>query len=269
MSSRTLQQILDAGGSDPALLSTVAQLIGLGTMFTQQHRIISFTSAATLRLSDIDPSIPGVRAGGILTAGSGEDGIGPMLAIPAPASLVPSGTTGLTIGTSNGAIRIQAKDGFTIRYLQFGGGGNLTSGPTYSRASQSLKVFSTGSGQVIEIWVQLATSASAVATSTPAQIQTALLADANAMRGIAVIDFAGGSGASAAFDMIGLNTNYGMYPATLVASGASAPQTLAPGTAIVSRDGNLIALPSAVAGLTIDYFPTPRMPLEEPYPGSL
>jgi hypothetical protein len=266
---RTLQQILDAGGADPALFSVAAQLIGLGTMFTQQHRALTFTTAATIRLSDIDPSIPGVRAGGIFSAASGEDGIGPMLAIPAPASLVPNGTTGLTIGSSNGAVRIQAKDGYTIRYLQFGGGGNLTNGPTYSRASQALKVFSTGSGYVIEVWVQLATSASAVATSTAAQVQAAILADANAMRGIAVVDLAGGSGASAAFDMIGLNASYGMYPATLAAAGGSNPQSLSPGTAIVSRDGNLIGLPQAVAALTMDYFPAPRMPLEEPYPGSL
>lgn len=64
--SRTLQQILNAGGSDPAMFSAAAQIVGLGDMLTPQHRYYPSISpaGATFKLSDIDPSAPGVRVGG-------------------------------------------------------------------------------------------------------------------------------------------------------------------------------------------------------------
>lgn len=268
--TRTLQQVLDTGGPDLSAFASAFQLAAIGTTFQRQRRSLTgLSSSATFKLSSIDASIPGIRPGGIVlpTAGGASATSGPFVAVNAPAQLVPNGTTGLTVGSGNAAIRIIAKDGFTIRYLQFGGATTLTTGPTYLRGAQSLAVYSSGSGYVIDVWTQLATTAG-VGTSTPALIKAAIMADANAMRGISSIDFAGGTGASAAFDQIPLTSLYGLFIPFVQAAGASAPRIVIPGMCMVSNDGNLLALPDSATAMTLDYYPTTRMPMDEPYPGS-
>ena len=267
--SRTLQQILNAGGSDPAMFSAAAQIVGLGDMLAPQHRYYpTIAPGATFKLSDIDSDAPGVRVGGTaLTTISGGDSLG--IAVGAPSFVVPNGTTGLTLGSGNGALRIVAKDGYTIRYMQFSGAGVATSGPTYFRASQALKVVSSGSGKVIEIWTQLATDASGVSTSIPTAIKTAILADANAMRGIALIDFGAGNGGNPAFDGLPIGSPFSPVPQVTIAAGMTSPQSASLGTFLVSHDGNILAFYDAPTELQLEYAACPRTPLEEAYPGSL
>lgn len=265
----TLQQVLDAGGPDPARLATACQIVGMGTMLTPQRRSLTgLTSAATFKLTDLVAGMPGIRVGGtaISTAGGVASAKGPMIAIGSPAVLL--GSAGYTIGSGDGAVRLIPKAGFIVRWAQFSGAGTATTGPTYYRASQSLAVFSTGEGTVVEIWVQLATNASGVATSTAAQVKAAILANANAMRALSSVDFNGGTGASAAGDQAPKDAPFGLYAAQVTAAGASAPKTIAPGSFFVSHDGNLVAFPDALTGVDLDYFATPRVPLEEPYPSS-
>lgn len=264
--TRTLQQVLDTGGPDLSAFASAAQIVGLGTMLSRQRRVITgISSAATLKLSSIDASIPGISPGGMVVGVGGLNALGPMLAIGAPSQVIPNGSTGLTVGAGNAAIRLFARDGYTVRYLQFGGAGVSDSTPTYVRNNQTLAVFVSISGTTIEVWVQLATSSVGVATSTPVLIKAALLASADAMKGITSIDFAGGTGGSAALDQIALNAAYGIYPAAVVAAGGSNPKTIVPGSCIVSHDGNLISLPQPTTGLTLDYMPAPRMPLDSVY----
>lgn len=267
--SRTLQQILNAGGSDPAMFSAAAQIVGLGDMLAPQRRYYPVIApGATFKLSDIDESAPGVRVGG--TAYTDILGIGSVgTAIGAPTLDVPNGTTGLTLGSGNGAIRIIAKDGFTIRYMQFSGAGVATSGPTYYRASQTLKVLSSGSGKVIEIWTQLGTDASGVANSTALAVKNAILADANAMRGIATVDNYLGNGLSTADDPIPIDSPFSPRPQVTIAAGMASPQSAVLGAFLVSNDGNLLAFYDAPTGLQLQYTACPRVPLEEAYPGSL
>lgn len=267
--SRTLQQILNAGGSDPAMFSAAAQIVGLGDMLTPQHRYYPVIApGATFKLSDIDSAAPGVRVGG--TAYTDILGIGSVgAAIGAPTLDVPNGTTGLTLGSGNGAIRIVAKDGYTIRYMQFSGAGIATSGPTYFRASQSLKVLSSGSGKVIEVWTQLATSAAGVANSLASAVKAAILADANAMRGIALVDFGAGNGSGVASDAISIDSPFSPRPQLTIAAGMTSPQSAVLGAFLVSNDGNLLSFYDAPTGLQLQYTACPRVPLEEPYPGSL
>jgi hypothetical protein len=267
--SRTLQQILNAGGSDPAMFSAAAQIAGLGDMLTPQHRYYpTIAPGATFKLSDLDTSAPGVRVGGTaLTIVSGVNSLG--VAVGAPSSVVPNGTTGLSLGSGNGVIRIVAKDGFTIRYMQFSGAGTATSTPTYFRANQTLKVLSSGSGKVIEVWTQLGTNASAQANSLASAVKAAILADANAMRGIASIDFGAGDGTSAAADDIPLTSAFSPLPQVAIAPGMTSPQSAALGTFLVSQDGNLLAFYAPPVALRLQYTACPRTPLEEVYPGSL
>lgn len=264
--TRTLQQVLDAGGPDLSAFASAFQIAGIGTALSRQRRVLTgLTSAATFKLSAIDASIPGIAPGGLVVGVGGVNALGPMLAIGAPSQVIPNGTTGLTVGAGNAAIRLFARDGYTVRYLQFGGAGVSNSTPTYIRNSQSLAVFSSVAGNVVEIWVQLATSSVGVATSTPALIKAALLLNADVLKAISSIDFAGGTGASAALDQIALNAAYGIYPAAVVAAGGGAPKSIAPGSCIVSHDGNLISLPEPATGLTLDYMPAPRVPLDAIY----
>ena len=267
---RTLQQILNAGGSDPAMFSAAAQIVGLGDMLAPQHRYYPSISpaGATFKLSDIDPSAPGVRVGG--TAFTTVSSIGSLeMAVGAPSFVVPNGTAGLTIGSGNSAIRIVAKDGYTIRYLQFSGAGVATSGPTYYRASQALDVISTGSGKVIEVWTQLGTSAAGVANSLASAVKAAILADANAMRGIALVDFAGGNGSGVAGDFVAIGSPFSPAPQITIDAGMSTPQGAALGAFLVSLDGNLLSFYAPPTALMLQYTACPRVPLEEPYPGSL
>lgn len=130
--TRTLQQVLDTGGPDLSALASALQLAAIGTTFQRQRRTLSgLSSAATFKLSSADQSILGIRPGGIIlpTAGGAGSLLGPLVAVNAPAQLVPNGTTGLTVGSGNAAIRIFAKDGYTIRYLQFGGATTLATTP--------------------------------------------------------------------------------------------------------------------------------------------
>lgn len=268
--TRTLQQVLDTGGPDLSAFASAFQLAAIGSTMQRQRRTLAgLTSAATFKLSSADAAIPGIRPGGIVlpTAGGAGATSGPYVAVNAPAQLVPNGTTGLTVGSGNAAIRIFAKDGYTIRYLQFGGATTLTTGPTYYRGAQSLAVFSSGNGYVIDVWTQLATT-NGVGTSTPALIKAAIMADANAMRGISSIDYAGGSGASAAFDQVPLTSLYGLFLPLVQAATGSLARIIIPGMCMVSNDGNLLALPDVATAMTLDYYPTPRMPMDEPYPGS-
>lgn len=267
--TRTLQQVLDAGGPDLSAFASAAQIVGLGTMLSRQRRVLTgLTSAATFKLSAIDASIPGISPGGMVVGVGTVNALGPMIAIGAPSQLVPNGTTGLTVGSGNAAIRLFARDGYIVRYLQFSGAGTLTSVPAYLRNSQALAVFASLNGNVLEIWTQLATSSVGVATSTPALIKAALLANADVLKGITSIDYAGGTGASAALDQIALDAAYGVYPATVTAAGASNAKSIAPGTCIVSHDGNLLSLPTVATGLTLDYMPAPRVPLDAVYDSS-
>lgn len=267
--SRTLQQILNAGGSDPAMFSAAAQIVGLGDMLAPQHRYYpSIAPGATFKLSDLDPSAPGVRVGGVaFTIVSGVTSL--EVAVGAPTLVVPNGTTGLTLGSGNGTIRIVAKDGYTIRYMQFSGGGEATSTPTYFRANQALKVLSSGSGKVIEVWTQLGTNASAQANSLASAVKAAILANANAMRGIALVDFGTGDGTAAAADAIPLTSAFSPVPQVAIASGMTTPQSAALGAFLVSQDGNLLAFYTPPIELLLQYTACPRVPLEEPYPGSL
>ncbi len=266
--TRTLQQVLDAGGPDLSAFASAAQIVGLGTMLSRQRRVLtSLTSAAIFKLTAIDASIPGISPGGMVIGVGGVNALGPMIAIGAPSQVVPNGTTGLTVGAGNAAIRLFARDGYTVRYLQFSGAGTATSGVTYLRGAQALAVFASLNGNVLEIWVQLATT-SGVATSTPALIKAALLANADALKGITSVDFAGGTGASAATDQLPLDAAGSNYAATVVAAGASTAKTIAPGTCLVSHDGNLLSLPVAATGLTLDYMPAPRVPLDAVYDSS-
>jgi len=267
--SRTLQQILNAGGSDPAMFSAAAQIVGLGDMLAPQRRYYPVIApGATFKLSDIDESAPGVRVGG--TGFGTFSGVGSLgIAVGSPALVVPNGTTGLSVGAGNGTLRIVAKDVYTIRYLQFSGAGIATSGPTYFRASQTLKVVSSGSGKVIEVWTQLATNASGQSTSTPALIKAAILADANAMRGIALVDFGPGNGAGTAADFIEIGAPFSPAPQITIDAGMTSPQGAALGAFLVSQDGNLLAFHAAPTELMLQYMACPRTPLEEAYPGSL
>ena len=267
--SRTLQQILNAGGSDPAMFSAAAQIVGLGDMLAPQRRYYPVIApGATFKLSDIDESAPGVRVGGTgLISSVGGDSL--CVAVGAPTFAVPNGTAGLTLGTGNNALRIVAKDGYTIRYMQFSGAGVATSGPTYFRASQALKVVSSGSGKVIEIWTQLGTSAAGVANSTPIAVKAALLADANAMRGIVTVDFGAGNGSGVAFDGVPIGFTFSPTPQITIDAGMSTPQGSALGTFLVSQDGNLLSFYDAPTLLLLNYMACPRTPLEEAYPGSL
>ena len=267
--TRTLQQILNAGGSDPAMFSAAAQIVGLGDMLAPQRRYYpSIAPGATFKLSDIDPAAPGVRVGGIaFTVVSGTQSLG--VAVGAPTLVVPNGSTGLTLGSGNGAIRIVAKDGFTIRYMQFSGAGTATSTPTYFRASQALKVVSSGSGKVIEVWTQLGTNASAQANSLASAVKAAILADTNAMRGIALVDFGSGDGTGVASDAIPFGSAFSPVPQVAIAPGMSSPQSAALGAFLVSQDGNILAFYTAPTVLQLNYTACPRTPLEDVYPGSL
>lgn len=267
--SRTLQQILNAGGSDPAMFSAAAQIVGLGDMLAPQKRYYPVIApGATFKLSDIDASAPGVRVGGVaFTTISGVGSLG--VAVGSPALVVPSGTAGLVLGSGNAAVRIIAKDGFTIRYMQFSGAGVATSGPTYFRASQTLKVVSSGSGKVIEVWTQLGTDASGVANSTALAVKNAILADANAMRGIATVDNYLGNGGGTADDSIPIDSPFSPRRQVTIAAGMTSPQSSALGAFLVSHDGNILAFYDAPTELQLEYAACPRVPLEEPYPGSL
>lgn len=266
--TRTLQQVLDAGGPDLSAFASAAQIVGLGTMLSRQRRVLTgLTSAAIFKLTAIDASIPGVSPGGVVIGNTGVNAYGPMIAIGAPSQVVPNGTTGLTVGSGDAAIRLFARDGWVVRYLQFSGVGTATSGPTYLRGAQSLAVFATANANVLEIWVQLATTSGA-ATSTPALIKAALLANADVLKGVTSIDYAGGTGASAASDQLPLDAAVSNYAASVIAAGASSVKTIAPGTCLVSHDGNLLSLPTADTGLTLDYMPAPRAPLDAVYDSS-
>lgn len=271
--SRTLAQVLSAAGPDDGALRAVLQLINFGEMCRPQIRTVKpLADAATFKLSDIDPAIPGVTAGSIANGGdlkvSGTSGSA--VCVGTPAQLVDS-DTGLTIGSSNAAVRVIAKPGFIVRYAQFSGNALAATG-TGSRPSQGLEVFVTGKGKYCEIWVQLATGSGAGAiSSTSAQVQAALLASADAMRVLATVDGNGGTGASTAIDSTlaepCFNPSYGPE----IAAGMTTQAMWGPGQFVASYDGNLVSFVvpiSTAIGVQLQYRAAPAMVLDEDYPAS-
>lgn len=255
--SKTIEQILNEGGDDRRFLSA-AQMVGIGSMLAWKTQTLS-ANIAVFKCSEqnLEPMQPGA----IAKCGSGPT----FLAIGKGtfAETVPTG--GLTFGVGNSAIRIFPKPGIILRYAQFNPG---EPAPPYVNASSALKVVASKSGNVVEVWVSLANSATAAITSTPVLIRAALLADPVAMQGIAAIDFAGGTGLTAAVSSPNAQlTSYRPSLGALIAASAPYPAELSPGTFVLSQDGNLCFLFYPYNGITFDYRAAPKLPLAMEYPG--
>ena len=259
---KTIEQILNEGGDDRRFLSA-AQMVGLGSMLAWKSQAFANASnLAVFKCSEqaLEPMSPGsiVKCGStptFLATGKGTF-----------AETVPA--AGLTIGAGNAAIRIFPKPGIILRYAQFNPGGPGSTAPSYVNASSALKVVASKSDNVVEVWTSLANSATAVITSTPVLIQAALLADPVAMQGIAAIDFAGGTGLTAAVSSSNAQlTSFRPSLGALIAASATDPAELSPGTFVLSQDGNLCFLFYGYAGLTFDYKTAPKLPLAMEYPG--
>jgi hypothetical protein len=259
--SKTIEQILNEGGDDRRFLSA-AQMVGIGSMLAWKTQTLS-DDHAVFKCSEqnLEPMQPGAiaKCGSVstfLATGKGTF-----------AETVPTG--GLTFGVGNSAIRIFPKPGIILRYAQFNPGGPGSTAPSYVNASSALKVVASKSGNVVEVWVSLANSATAVVTSTPVLIQAALLADPVAMQGISSIDFAGGTGLTAAVSSPNAQlTSFRPSLGALIAASATDPAELSPGTFVLSQDGNLCFLfYSYNRGITFDYRAAPKLPLAMEYPG--
>lgn len=258
--SKTIEQILNEGGDDRRFLSA-AQMVGIGSMLAWKTQTLA-ANLAVFKCSEqnLEPMQPGAiaKCGSVstfLATGKGTF-----------AETVPTG--GLTFGVGNSAIRIFPKPGIILRYAQFNPGGPGSTAPTYVNASSALKVVASKSGNVVEVWVSLANSATAVVTSTPVLIQAALLADPVAMQGISSIDFAGGTGLTAAVPSP--NTQVASFRPSLgalIAASATDPAELSPGTFVLSQDGNLCFLFYPYNEITFDYRAAPKLPLAMEYPG--
>ena len=260
---KTIEQILNEGGDDRRFLSA-AQMVGIGSMLAwKSQNFANASSLAVFKCTEqaLEPMQPGaiVKCGStpsFLATGKGTFSE----AVPA---------AGLTIGVGNAAIRIFPKPGVVLRYAQFNPGGPGTTVPSYVNASSALKVVATKSGNVVEVWTSLANDATAVITSTPVLIKAALLADSTAMQGIASIDFAGGTGATAAVSSDNAQlTSFRPSLGALIAATATDPAELSPGTFVLSQDGNLCFLFYPYAGLTFDYRTAPKLPMTMEYPGT-
>lgn len=259
--SKSIEQILNEGGDDRRFLSA-AQMIAIGSMLSWKTQTLSGVNLAVFKCTEqaLEPMQPGaiVKCSSIptfLAIGKGSF-----------AEAVPS--TGITIGAGNAAIRIVPKAGMVLRYAQFNPGGPGSTAPSYVNASFALKVVASKSGNVVEVWASLANDATAVITSTPALIKAALLADPIAMQGIEVIDFAGGTGATAAVS----STNAQLFSfrpslGASIAASATEPAQLSPGTFVLSQDGNLCFVFYPYNGLTFDYRAAPKLPMLSEYPG--
>jgi len=256
---KTIEQILNEGGDDRRFLSA-AQMVGIGSMLAWKSQSIG---PGFVVFKCTDQGLEPMQPGAIAKSGSTPTYLS--IAKGTFAETVPA--AGLTIGAGNAAIRIFPKPGIILRYAQFNPGGPGSTAPSYVNASSALKVVASKSGNVVEVWVSLANSATAVITSTPVLIQAALLADPVAMQGIAAIDFAGGTGLTAAVSSPNAQlTSFRPTLGALIAASATDPAELSPGTFVLSQDGNLCFSFYDYAK-TFDYKAAPKLPLAMEYPG--
>lgn len=253
----SLEKVFNAGGPDPSRLTAAMQLSAMGTMLARQRKILTLSSQAFYKMSS--GGDPGMRAQAVLSKGSSWWLPGHAFALE-----VPAGDSGLTIGSGNGAVRVIAKAGWSVRFGLINPG---TAGPTgsYYLASQSLSVQVSIKGRFAEIWCLVANDASIATTSTAAEVVAAILANEDAMKALAAVDFDGGTGASA----VSAAPSVALEPVDVAAT-MSAPPTVIPGRFYTSFDGDMLLFANAQTGTYIaDYLAAPELPLaENEYPGT-
>lgn len=267
--SRTLAQILSAGGPDPAWLAAALTKADFGTMLTPQRRSVTQSSSPITKLSALSTPIPPMRVGAVakFIAGGMEVFSGWGVAKGSFAVDVPA--TGLTVGTGNAQIRITPRPGYTVRYAQFNPGSVATTGPTYYNASFTRTIYASLKGKVCEIWTALGTTA---ASAVAAQTASAVIADLLANSDVAAscfVDVGTGTGAGnvailTPSDLVAFRPNIGAASAV----GAADPAYAAPGSFVLSQDGNLMFTVTTWTSATFEYDAAPAMALENEYESS-
>lgn len=252
----SLEKVFNSGGPDPRL-ATAAQLAGMGTMLARQRKILTLASQAFYKMSS--EGNPGMRAQAVLSKGTDWWLPGHAFTLE-----VPAGDAGLTIGSADAAVRVVAKAGWSVRFGMINPG---TAGPTgtYYLASQDLSVQVSIKGRYAEIWALVANDASIATTSTAEEVRDAILANADAMKALATVDFDGGTGA----DEVAAAPSVALEPVAVAAAMAT-PPTVIPGRFYTSFDGDMLLFGNAQTGTYIaDYVATPDLPLaENEYPGT-
>lgn len=254
--TNSIKGVFDAGGPDPGRITAAMQLSGMGAMLARQRHILTLSAQHFVDLATL--GLPPMRAQAVLSHG-------PSWWLPAHAFTleVPAGEDGLTVGAGNSAVRVIAKEGWSVRFGIVNPGTNGPTG-TYYLASQALDVKVAIAGKFAEIWVLAANDASIATTSIASAVRAAILASESAMRALSTVDYDGGDGTGIVSAAASLATS-----PVAVAASMAAPPTVIPGRMYVSFDGSMLLFGNSDTGTVIaDYVAGPAVPLaENPYPG--
>ena len=227
ISQTSLKDVFTAGGPDPSRLTSGMQFAGMGDMLARQRHLLTLNVAHFIRLSD--SGFPPMRAQAVIS--NGRDWWLPAYTFTLE---VPAGDDGLTVGSGNGAVRVIAKEGWSVRFGIVNPG---TDGPTgtYYLASQPLSVKVAIAGKFAEIWVLAANDASIATTSIASAVRAEILASEDAMRALSTVDYDGGDGTGIVTAAPSLATS-----SVVVAATVAAPPTVIPGRVYVSFDGDML-----------------------------